>query len=62
VVKADEAPKQAKDPVVQRTITGMSAPGSALRARLNAAASDLAGSGYSPREIAALIEAGEHVE
>jgi len=47
---------------VQRAIVDLSAPGSALRARLNAAAADLASAGYGPAEVAARLESGESVD
>ena len=58
----DETPKEPRNSIVQRAIVELSAPGSALRARLQAAAADLASAGYPPGEIAARIEHGESVD
>lgn len=46
---------------IRRAITSLSVPGSALRHRLEAAASDLIAGGYNPAEVAARLEAGEPV-
>ena len=65
VVSVDAGPVAApevENPIVRRTVIALSAPGSALRSRLNQAVGDLAAAGYSPQEIAARLEAGESVD
>lgn len=57
-----ETEREPRDPLVQRAIIELSGPGTALRSRLQAAASDLASAGYSPGAIAARIEAGENAD
>jgi len=54
--------KEPENPIVRRVVTELSAMGSPLRSRLNAAAADLAAAGYSAGEIAARLESGEHVD
>lgn len=56
------ADKEPRNSIVRHSIVELSSPGSALRARLNAAAQDLASAGYSPQEIAMRLEAGEPVD